>query len=173
MNNNDLHSGVVELRSDSLSLDDSSMMDQETITLISVEGTRFDLSRKQALISKLIETALSNDPKTQEIPVLNKYKDVELSKVVEFLKHHDGEAPAIPEQPLRSKKMSDVTTEWCANFVEQIGKNRDLLYKVIDIANYFDIPSLLHICCAKVASLIKGEKLENIKTILITNELEN
>ena len=73
--------------SDSLSLDDSAMMDQETITLISFEGTRFDLTRKQALISKLIETALSNDPKTQEIPVLNKYKDVELSKVVEFLKH--------------------------------------------------------------------------------------
>jgi hypothetical protein len=43
---------------------------------------------------------------------------------------------------------------------------------VIDIASYFDIPSLLHICCAKVASLIKGEKLENIKSILTTNDLE-
>ncbi len=94
--------------------------------------------------------------------------------MVEFLKHHDGEAPAIPEQPLRSKKMREVTTEWCANFVDQIGKNRDLIYKVIDIASYFDIPSLLHICCAKVASLIKGEKLENIKNILTTNEeIEN
>jgi S-phase kinase-associated protein 1 len=155
---------------DSLSLDDSSMIENEVIALISIEGTRFELTRKQALLSKLIETALSNDTKTTEIPVSNKYTDVHISKMVEFLKHHDGEAPAIPEQPLRSKKMSEVTTEWCANFVDQIGKNRDLIYKVIDIANYFDIPSLLHICCAKVASLIKGEKLENIKNILINNE---
>ena len=157
---------------DSLSLDDSSMIENEVIALISSQGTRFELTRKQALLSKLIETALSNDTKTMEIPVSNMYRDVHISKMVEFLKHHDGEAPAIPEQPLRSKKMSEVTTEWCANFVDQIGKNRDLIYKVIDIASYFDIPSLLHICCAKVASLIKGEKLENIKAILTTNDLE-
>ena len=155
---------------DSLSLDDSSMIENEVIALISIEGTRFELTRKQALLSKLIETALSNDTKTTEIPVSNKYNDIHIFKMVEFLKHHDGEAPAIPEQPLRSKKMSEVTTEWCANFVDHIGKNRDLIYKVIDIANYFDIPSLLHICCAKVASLIKGEKLENLKTILTTND---
>ena len=154
----------------SLSLEDSLSIEHQAFALISFEGTRFDLTRKQALISKLIETALSNDVNTHEISVLSKYKDVEISKLVEFLKYHDGEEPAIPEQPLRSKKMSDVTTEWCAKFVDQIGKNRDLLYKVIDIANYFDIPSLLHICCAKVASLIKGEKLENIMKILINNE---
>ena len=88
MNNNELHS-------DSLSLDDSSMIDQETMALVSAEGTRFDLTRKQALISKLIETALSNDPrmgdvdaKTMEIPVSNKYTDIEISKMIEFLKHH-------------------------------------------------------------------------------------
>jgi S-phase kinase-associated protein 1 len=154
----------------SLSLDNSLSIEHQAFALISFEGTRFDLTRKQALVSKLIEAALSNDVNTQEIQVLSKYKDVEISKIVEFLKHHDGEEPAIPEKPLRSKKMREVTTEWCADFVDQISKNRDLLYKVIDLANYFDIPSLLHICCAKVASLIKGEKLENIKKILTSNE---
>lgn len=52
---------------DSLSLDDSSMIENEVIVLISTEGTRFELTRKQALLSKLIETALSNDTKTMEI----------------------------------------------------------------------------------------------------------
>ncbi len=157
---------------DSLSLDDSTVSDNEMIALITSAGARVELTRKQASLSKLIQTALSNDMKTTEIPVSNKYNEVEIGKMVEFLKHHEGEAPAIPEQPLRSKKMSEVTTEWCAEFVDSIGKNRDLLYKVIDIANYFDIPSLLHICCAKVASLIKGEKLEDIKKILLNNDPE-
>ncbi len=166
MSNSDLNPTV------SLSLDDSTVSENEMISLVTTTGTHFELTRKQASLSKLIQTALSNDSKTIEIPVSNKYNDVELSKMIEFLKHHDGEAPAIPEQPLRSKKMCEVTTEWCADFVDTIGKNRDLLYKVIDIANYFDIPSLLHICCAKVASLIKGEKLEDIKKILLNNDPE-
>eukprot|EP01003_Olkasia_polycarbonata_P003706 NODE_2499_length_422_cov_49.705094_g2418_i0.p3 GENE.NODE_2499_length_422_cov_49.705094_g2418_i0~~NODE_2499_length_422_cov_49.705094_g2418_i0.p3 ORF type:complete len:59 (-),score=24.53 NODE_2499_length_422_cov_49.705094_g2418_i0:246-395(-) len=35
-------------------------------------------------------------------------------------------------------------------------------------ANYMDVKSLLHLGCAKVASLIKGEPLEKIKDILST-----
>ena len=163
---------IVEQTDMSLSLDDSTVMESQMIALVSVEGTRFELTRKQLSLSKFVQTALSNDQNTNEIPVSSSYKDTAIAKVVEFLRHHDGEAPAIPEQPLRSKKMKEVTTEWCADFVDTVGKNRDLLYKVIEVANYFDIPSLLHICCAKVASLIKGEKLEDIKGILLNNEPE-
>ena len=36
-------------------------------------------------------------------------------------------------------------------------------------ANYMDIRSLLHLGCAKVASLIKGQPLEKIKGILDPN----
>jgi S-phase kinase-associated protein 1 len=156
---------------ESLSLEDPSVNETQLIGLVTGSGTRFELTRKQASLSKFIETALCDDSEKIDIPMSQKYNDEDVSKMIEFLIHHNGEAPEIPEQPLRSKKMSEVTTEWCATFVDEIGKNRDLLYKVIDLANYFDIQSLLHICCAKVASLIKGEKLENIKNILTTNEL--
>jgi hypothetical protein len=37
---------------------------------------------------------------------------------------------------------------------------------VTQAANYMDIRSLLHLGCAKVASLIKGQPLEKIKEIL-------
>jgi hypothetical protein len=43
------------------------------------------------------------------------------------------------------------------------------LYDLILAANYMDIKSLLHLGCAKVASLIKGQPLEKIKEILDPN----
>jgi hypothetical protein len=39
---------------------------------------------------------------------------------------------------------------------------------IFTAANYMDIKSLLHLGCAKVASLIKGQPLEKIKDILST-----
>ncbi len=47
---------------------------------------------------------------------------------------------------------------------------RAQLYDLILAANYMDIKSLLHLGCAKVASLIKGQPLEKIKEILAIDE---
>ena len=41
-----------------------------------------------------------------------------------------------------------------------------MLYDLILAANYMDIKSLLHLGCACVASLIKGQPLDKIKDIL-------
>lgn len=49
---------------------------------------------------------------------------------------------------------------------EALRQNRQALYDLILAANYMDIQSLLHLGCAKVASLIKGQPLEKIKDIL-------
>lgn len=48
------------------------------------------------------------------------------------------------------------------------------MYDLILAANYMDIKSLLHLGCAKVASLIKGQPLEKIKDILaVTQKSKN
>ncbi len=83
------------------------------------------------------------------------------------MEHHQGVEPPIIPKPLRSKEMKQVVTdEWDAKFIDKIGENRKALYDVILAANYMDIKSLLHLGCAKVASLIKGQPLEKIKEIL-------
>lgn len=53
-----------------------------------------------------------------------------------------------------------------ADYIDKIGENRQRLYDLILGANYMDIKSLLHLGCAKVASLIKGQPLDKIKEIL-------
>ncbi len=57
-----------------------------------------------------------------------------------------------------------------ADFIDKIGETRQTLYDLILAANYMDIKSLLHLGCAKVASLIKGQPLEKIKEILDPNQ---
>lgn len=89
------------------------------------------------------------------------------SQVVEYMNHHEGVDPAPVEKPLRSKHLRDVCKDvWDADFIDKIGEQRQMLYDIILAANYMDIKSLLHLGCAKVASLIKGQPLEKIKDIL-------
>ena len=60
--------------------------------------------------------------------------------------------------------------KWDADYIDKIGDTRQQLYDLILAANYMDIKSLLHLGCAKVASLIKGQPLEKIKEILDPNQ---
>jgi len=137
----------------------------ETITLIGKGGRRFEVSRKYANISKLVENALEGDQSATDIPVLGVNDDI-LQLIVNYMNEHKGTEEKIIEKPLRSKIMSEVTTQADATFIDTIGEKRQQLYDLILAANYMNIVGLLHLGCAKVASLIKGQPLEKIKEIL-------
>jgi len=94
-----------------------------------------------------------------------------LKHIVDYMNHHKGSEPPIIEKPLRNKKMSEnVKDKWDAPFIDGIAdKSKQNLYSLILAANYMDIKALLHLGCAKVASLIKGQPLEKIKEILDPN----
>lgn len=137
-----------------------------TVDLISKEGTKFTVNRKDAFISTLVRTALENDDKATEVPVPATSTPI-LEMIVQYMKEHKGEEPPIIEKPLRSRIMKDVCPyKWDADFIDRAGEPRQQLYDLILAANYMDIKSLLHLGCAKVASMIKGQPLEQIKAIL-------
>jgi len=136
------------------------------LKLTSKDNMPYKVERKHAFISNLIKTGLENDDKAEEFPVPGVTGAI-LAQVVEYMKHHKGTEPPIIEKPLRSKVMRDVCQDkWDAEFIDRIGETRQVLYDLILAANYMDIKGLLHLGCAKVASLIKGQPLEKIKEIL-------
>jgi len=136
------------------------------IKLVSKDGKEFQIDKKFAFISTLVKTSLDTDSGATEIPMPGVKGDI-LGRVVEYMTHHKGVEPPIIEKPLRSKIMKDVCKDpWDADYIDKIGDNRQQLYDLILAANYMDIKSLLHLGCAKVASLIKGQPLEKIKDIL-------
>jgi len=129
------------------------------IKLTSKNGDKKKLPKKHAMISGLVKTALEQDSDATEVPLPGVTSEI-LQKVVEYMQHHKGEEPPIIPKPLRSKEMKEVCKDpWDATFIDSV-------YDLILAANYMDINSLLHLGCAKVASLIKGQPLEKIKGIL-------
>jgi len=126
----------------------------------------FEVAKKHVKISVLVKTALDTDPTSTEIDIAGVKGDV-LQKIVEYMDQHKGIEPPIVEKPLRSKIMKDVCkSPFDAEFIDKIGDNRQMLYDTILAANYMDIKGLLHLGCAKVASLIKGQPLDKISEIL-------
>lgn len=124
------------------------------------------MDRKIALISSLIKTAVESDPDAKEVAIPAVASDI-MELVISYMKHHNGSEPPIIEKPLRSKVMKEVCKDpFDATFIDDIGENRQQLYDLILAANYMHVNSLLHLGCAKVASLIKGQPLEKIKDIL-------
>jgi len=157
---------MAEEKVDGLSLDD----DNETLKLIAMDGVEFELKKSHAIISKLVKTSIDSDASATEVPIPSAKGDI-LALVVEYMDHHKGSEPMIIEKPLRSKIMKDVCKDrHDADWIDRIGANRQQLYALILAANYMDIKSLLHLGCAKVASLIKGLPLEKIKDVLAVNQ---
>lgn len=162
---------------DVLANDEAGSLDDDdnngTITLVSSDEKKFTLEKKSAFVSKLVSQALENDATATEIPMPGA-KGAILELVVQYMTHHAGTEPPIIEKPLRSKLMKDVCKDkWDAEFIDAIGPNRQQLYDLILAANYMDVKSLLHLGCAKVASLIKGQPLEKIKDILAVDQSAN
>mmetsp|Transcript_9876 Transcript_9876/g.13751 ORF Transcript_9876/g.13751 Transcript_9876/m.13751 type:complete len:185 (+) Transcript_9876:77-631(+) len=140
----------------------------EMITLKSKDGKTIEVNKKYAFISQVIKTSLENDPDTKEsLPIMGVNMET-LEHIVKYMNHHKGSEPPIVEKPLRNKKMSEnVKDKWDAPFIDGIAdKSKQALYDLILAANYMDIKALLHLGCAKVASLIKGQPLERIREIL-------
>merc|ERR1711879_621580 len=123
-----------------------------------------ELNAEWAKQSKLVANILEGDSEAKEIQV--KQVDGEtLGLIVEYLKHHKGKEPAEIAKPIRSVKMEKIVEDtWDADFINKLQKRQ--LFQLILGANYMDCKSLLHLGCAKVATMIKGKSPEEIKQIL-------
>merc|ERR1712109_291890 len=111
---------------------------------------------------------LEGDNQAREIEI----KQVDgktLKLVVEYLNHHNGKVPAEIAKPIRSVKMEKIVEDpWDAEFINK--QTKKTIFQIILGANYMDIKSLLHLGCAKIATLIKGKSPEEIKKILGDDE---
>merc|ERR1719220_1379210 len=136
------------------------------ITLISSgeKQLKFEMERSDAKMCRLGQNILDGDQEAKEIMV----KQVEgpiLKLIVEYLEHHKGKEPEEIAKPIRSVKMEKIVGDpWDATFINKQAKKT--LFQLILGANYMDCKALLHLGCAKVATMIKGKSPEEIKQIL-------
>jgi len=126
-----------------------------------LDGGWFPINHKALRLSKLFQAELNP---FEAITVTKISKDI-MSFVTEYLIHHNGKEPAEIAKPIRSINMYKMVEDpWDAWFTDKMSKRE--IFQVILAARHIDCESLLHLGCAKIATLIKGKTPEEIKRIL-------
>lgn len=146
---------------------------EKTFTLTSKDGESFEITEKASKLSTLITTAISGNQDDTDVPLPAVNGSI-LALIVQYLNYH-ATSP-VPENNLPEKLKSNVfadnvESKWDVTFIEETVMNnkdtaKETLYDLIKASNYMEIKPLLHLGCAKVASMIKGKSLDKIKDIL-------
>ena len=159
---------------------------EESITLVSFEGDKFNISKKAASLSGLFLQMMNLNPNNQiddsgsgseeedneigEIN-LNKYSTTYIQDTVKFLEYYVHTPMPKIEAPLPIK------AEWLEALKHQfyrdyVNQPKEYIIKMIEIANYLDIQPILNLMCASFASIIKGKTPEEIKEIFNLDDEE-
>jgi len=133
-----------------------------------VNGAKFQIDRESAMMCNLVKSIIEGDKDAKTIEIKKVSPEI-LKLIVDYLLHHKGKVPADIAKPIRSVKMEKIVEdEWDAKFINSQTKRN--IFQIILGANYMDIKSLLHLGCAKIATMIKGKSPEEIKKILSEEE---
>merc|ERR1712087_472176 len=123
---------------------------------------------KCAELSKFVTTILEGDAAATSIEI-RQVPPATLKHVFDYLVHHKGEEPEQLPCPVRSIHMSQIVSDkWDATWIDAFDKKT--IFEVILAANYMDIKSLLHLGCAKIATLIKQLDQKEINRIIEEEE---
>ena len=138
------------------------------VIMISSDGQKFEISVKAAMRSQIMkESIMGNNQEEIEFNANNIEGDI-LKKIVEYLEHYENEEPKEIERPLPSLNFKECVDEWDYNFIDV---DINTIFKIINASNYLNIPPLLELSSAKMASIIKGKTTEEVRQLFgIQNE---
>jgi S-phase kinase-associated protein 1 len=125
----------------------------EIIHLISKSGKAHTIKKSALVLSNVIKTMIEYDTKEREIP-LSALNDDVLEKIIVFMEYHENVKFTEVEKPIKSTNIRDLVSYWDADF---INVDKILLFDLLQYSNYLDIKELLDLCCAKIATMIKGK----------------
>ena len=134
--------------------------------LVSSEKKEFKVPTEILRISTMLSIMLKNDNEDEEeegatLPLPNVDSNC-TEKIIEFMKYYHENKMDDIEKPLKSSNLNEIIQPWYADFIDV---EEELLFSLINAANYMDIQPLLNLGCAKVASLIKNKTPEEIREI--------
>jgi len=144
--------------------------DEEFLTLKSGGAVpeSFEISKKSAELSKFVTTILEGDSEATSIEIRQVPAET-LKHVVDYLQHHKGNSPEPLPCPVRSIHMAQIVSDKRdATWIDAFDKK--VIFEIILAANYMDIKSLLHLGCAKIATLIKQLDQKEINRIIEEEE---
>lgn len=133
---------------------------------------RFRVSKGAARLSHVVATFLDGEDDCGVVPV-PEVSDVALRHIATWLQHHEAGLDSMEEipRPLPGR-VEDHIGEWDAKFMYthlvRGGDEKDnaMLIEVAMGANFMNIKYLLDMCCAGMATIIKGKTTAEIREVL-------
>lgn len=135
------------------------MTDVKQVTLVSMDGEEFLVDPDALCMSQLLQSMIDASGVAEPIPIPN-VKGKTLKRVIDYCVAHKGKIPLEIEKPLKSANFAQIVSEEDYNFVDI---DQESLFELILAANFLNIKPLLDLTCGKVASMIKGKNVEEIR----------
>ena len=139
------------------------------VILKAFDGQTITIPVSYCKLSKVLTEIISQLSPEDNVVDLPLIQSIDILRYMgKYLCIHKGTEPTLIEKPLRTADLDQLTIKDNIDFIDEIlneGKIT-LLYKVLSAANYIQCNSLINLLCAKVASMIKGKPLDQIKSIL-------
>lgn len=147
---------------DVMSLDDDIMPAAPTtnLQLLTKDGQVFPLPRAAAAGSELLRTMMEGDPDAVEVTLIHIEAKV-LKLVCDYLTYHADVPARVIDRPLQSMNLSDLVDAFDTEFIQSI--SQEMLFKLLLAANYLNVRSLIALCCAKIATMIKDKSPEQVR----------
>ena len=130
-----------------------------TCRLMTKDGEVLTVDVAVANNSVLIKGLIEDSGVDEDIPIAQVTKVI-MEKVLVFMEHMRDNHPPEIEKPLSSTDLTQVVDQWHADYVNV---DQEMLFEIVMAANFLDIKPLLELSCAKVASLIKGKSVQEIR----------
>lgn len=127
------------------------------------DGDRLAVSRSVIELNTFLNVMVEDNDEFDISLSMVTTKD--MAKVIEFCNYYDRN-PFVPiERPVRHRKMDRVVEDrWYINFVEL---GREDLFDMINVANYLDNQPLLDLLCAKIATMVRGKTVSEVREMLL------
>ena len=146
------------------------VMSEPKVILVSFDDEKFPVDVQVAEKSVLIKNMINdlNPDGLQEdfeipIPML---RSTVLAKVLEWCEHHRNSE--VPDDDDDDAKKTAPIDEWDKNFLKV---DQEMLYEIMQAANYLNIRQLLDSGCKTVAEMIKNKSPEELRrTFNIVND---
>ena len=135
------------------------------------EQSIFVISKQRCILSKYItkKSVHINNGNGYTMMECNQIPGDTLELIMIYLAQHNGIEPGPIACPVRSLQMiHNVTYKWDAQWIDKFDKKT--VFEVILAANKLEIKNLLHLGCAKIATLIKALDQAEINRIIDQEE---
>lgn len=134
--------------------------------LVSNDQQEFEVPTQVACVSQTIANLLQDDTLQPDRIPLENVTGRALAKTMEFCKQYVEYMDCLEhdEQAKKDEKQAKkkVWEAWQAEFLEI---QRAELFDLVLAANYLHIQPLLQACCKRVAAMIKGKTVEEVRDI--------